>query len=241
MVIGYDPLGVAVIKPGAVTDETRQDLRRAVHKLLSECPTAILIDLSEVSHVPSLMQTTLLSLTVEASQEPATPLGFCTANAGLARELKQNGPAMQVFRDLDEARRALTNSAPGTPWIQRRLGSGSDAPRAAADHVTEACQTWKLSEIQAAAARETALQLVWMARGPYELHLTVSLRSRGQLLINVRNYSTAARSLADRSSNRIRLSPADEARILAAGAAGCGRLVTGAGVAWWAIINGRVG
>ena len=83
-----------------------------------------------------------------------------------------------------------------------------------------------------------AFHLVRVARGPYDLHLTLSLRSQRKLLINVRNYSTAVKSTSE-SRTRMALTPADEARILAKGATACGRLVTGAGVAWWAMLSGR--
>lgn len=237
MLTGQDPSGVAIIRPTAMSEASRHDVRKAVHKLLPECPAAILIDLSEMSHVPRLVQMTLLSLAIEAGQEPAIPLGFCTANPDVARELAQNGPTMRVFRDVAEARHALTSSAHGTWWIQRQLGSGSGAPSAAAGHIAEACQAWGLSETQMA-ARTVGFHLVSFARGPYELHLTVSLRPRQQLLINVRNFSTAAKSSREQTI-RMALAPADEARILAKGATGCGRLVTGAGVAWWAVLNGH--
>lgn len=235
MVSGHDRLGVAIIRPAEMSDGYRQVLSRAVHKLLPESPAAIVVDLSDVSSVSRLMQMTLLSLAIEASEEPATPLGFCITDAELARELAKNGPSMRVFASLDEARHALTTSGSGIPWIQRPLGSGSGAPGAAAGHVAEACLTWNLSEIKEN-ARSAAFQLVWLARGPFELHLTLALRPQQQLLINVRNYSTAARSTPARNV-RMRLNPADEARVLAKGAKACGRLVTGAGVAWWALLS----
>lgn len=237
MVVARDPLGVAIIRPTTMSDASRHALRNAVHKLLPECPAAIVIDLSGVSHVPKPVQMTLLSLVVEAGQEPAVPLGFCTGSGELARELARNGRTMRVFATTAEARRALTDATSATPWIHRSLGSGSSAPGMAAAHTAEACQFWPLSGIQAA-ARTVAFHLVWLARGPYELYLTLSLRPRRLLLINVRNYSTAAKASGQRNV-RMGLGPADEARILAKGATGCGRLVTGAGVAWWAMLSGE--
>jgi hypothetical protein len=220
-----------------MSDASRHVLRKAVHKLLPQCPAAILIDLSEVSEVPRLVQMTLLSLVVEASQEPATPLGFCTTNPDVAHALTQNGRTMRVFGTVDEARQALTSSAHRTLWIQHPLGSGSDAPRVAARHVAEACDKWQLSAI-ATPARSVAFHLVSLARGPYELHLTLSLRDEHQLLTNVRNYATTAKTSPQRNI-RMALGPGDEARIRASGAAGCGRMITGGGVAWWALIDGR--
>lgn len=238
MVIDYDPPGVAILRLTAMSDGCRHDLRKAVHKLLPECPAAIIVDLSEVSHVTRLVQMTLLALAVEAMQEPATPLGFCATDPEVIHDLTRNGRTMRVFANVDEARRALMAPTHSPSWIQRRLGSGSAMPSTAAGHVDDACSRWGLAPIQES-ARHVAFHLVWMARGPYELHLTLSLRSQRKLLINVRNYSSAAKSSPDRSI-RMGLTPVDEARILAKGATGCGRLVTGAGVAWWAMLNGHI-
>ena len=84
------------------------------------------------------------------------------------------------------------------------------------------------------AASAVAHELATMARGPFELHMTVSLRSQ-RLLINIRNYVMMDRS--SREHSRLRLSPSVEAKIIEAGAVACGQLVTVAGVAWWASLN----
>jgi len=162
-------------------------------------------------------------------------LGLCTANPDLILDLTQNGPTLRVFADHAEAQRALMASRHGTFWIHRSLGGGHDAPSIAARHAAEACLMWRLDGIQES-ARNVAFHLVWMARGPYDLNLTLSLRPERRLLINVRNYSTGARASAARNV-RLHLDPTDEARLLAKGAAACGRLVTSAGVAWWAILQ----
>jgi anti-anti-sigma regulatory factor len=232
-----DPLGAAIIRLTAESDACRHGLRKAVHKLLPECPAAIIIDLSETSQVSRLVQTTLLSLAIEAGQEPATPLGFCALNAEVARELAGSGPTLRVFPTVAKARQALMTSVPVPSWIHRALGSGPGAPTAAAAHVDEACLLWRLAQMNRQAST-AAFHLASLARGPYELHLTVSLRGPRRLLINVRNYSTAAASSPERYL-RQGLKPIEEAVILAHGATACGRMVNGAGVAWWAMLDGR--
>lgn len=234
MLIAHDPSGVAVIRLTAMSDSCRHDLRKAIHKLLPECPAAIIVDLSEVSHITRPVQMTLEALAVEAAQEPATPLGVCATNHEVIHDLSLNGRTMRIFPDVAEARIALIAPAQSPSWIHRRLGTGSATPSAAAGHADEACVRWGLKALQEA-ARNVAFHLVWMARGPYELHLTLSLRSPARLLMSVRNYSSAAKTSPERSI-RMGLPPQDEARLLAKGAASCGRLVTGAGVAWWAMI-----
>jgi anti-anti-sigma regulatory factor len=230
--VEHDPAGLAIVRVEAeLTADDRSDLRKTIYKLLAQCPAAIIVDLSAVSQVPPLIQMTLLALVVEASREPATPMLLCAPNSDVARSLSLNGPSMQVLPSVTEARRALATTPFMIEWFQRPLGRSQQAPSVAANHLASACVEWKVPELEAP-AKAVAFDLVTMARGPYELHMTVSLRLRQVLLINVRNYVMADRSA--REHVRMRLSPAARDQVLRGGAISCGQLVTSAGVAWWA-------
>jgi len=227
--------GVTIVWPeGDLVDSDRNDLRKVIYKLLAQSPKAIIIDLSAVSQMSPLIQMTLLAMAVEAAREPSMPLLLCTPAADLARSLSLNGPSMQVYPAVAEARRALVTAPHKIEWLQRPLGRSSHAPDLAGSHLSQACGLWQLPWMQMPASA-VAFDLAALARGPYELHLTVSLRSQWRLLINVRNYVIADRT--SREHSRMRLNPIMEARIIDDGAVACSQLVTGAGVAWWASLN----
>jgi len=237
MDVEFDPAGVAVLRPGTDLLETgRAGLHKAFHKVLAQSPAAVIIDLSAFTHVPPLIQMTLLALAVEAAREPATPLLLCAPDEDVARSLSSNESTMRVYSSMDEARRTLVSDPYTTEWIYRPLGRSMDAPSIAACHVADACAVWRLSRILMA-ARAVTFDLVWMACGPYDLHLTVTLHAERQLLVNVRNYPAAMAAQSRGGNTRIRLKPMAEAKIRDDGATACGQLVNGAGVAWWASVD----
>lgn len=237
MTVEHDPSGLAIVRcDRQMTEADRTDLRKIVYKLIAQAPAAIVIDLSASPQMPPLIQMTLLAMAVEAASEPATPLLLCTPAADVARSLTLNGPMMRVYPGVVEARQALAAAPHSNGWIQRPLGRMGRVSEIAAEHLQQVCALWQVPWMRAPAVA-VASDLATMARGPFDLHLTVSLRSHRRLLINIRNYVMA--DLSQRQHGRLKLNPKAEAQILGAGAIACGQLITGAGVAWWASLNCR--
>lgn len=236
MDVHFDPAGIAVLRPDAdLTQTGGVGLHKALYKVLARSPAAVIIDLSAFADVPPLIQMTLVSLAVEAAREPATPLLLCARDKDVARDLTLNGSMMRVYSSMAEARRALALEPYAAEWVYRPLGRSPEAPSIASCHVADACAVWRLSGILMAAHAVT-FDLVWMARGPYDLHLTVMLRTARLLLINVRNYP-AAMAARSGGTTRMHLKSRAEAQIRDNGATACGQLVSGAGVTWWASLD----
>jgi hypothetical protein len=237
LLVDQEPSGIAIVRrDGEMNEGDRSELRKVVYKLIAQCPAAIIIDLTACGRVPPLIQMTLLAMAVEAAREPATPLLLCAPDAEVARSLALNGPMMRVYPGVVEARRSLVAGPHGNVWIQQRLGRTARAADIATEHLWKTCSQWQIPWMQAPAS-SVAYDLVRMARGPFDLHMTVSLRPERHLLINVRNYVMA--DLSQRQHGRLKLNPKAETQLLGHGAVACGQLITGAGVAWWANLDCR--
>jgi len=135
---------VAVLRPFGVLDAyTAPDLRGALVESLTEQPTGLVIDVSDVSLTDDVALIVLATTARESLRWPGTRFAVGGATGAFAASLDRLGVAQYVMmcRDREAALREL-GRWPAPPSSRQRIEPNRFAPGVAREAVQEFCTRW---------------------------------------------------------------------------------------------------
>jgi anti-anti-sigma regulatory factor len=183
---------------GPLTSHSRHQLRRAVLKCLTECPAAVIIDLTGAYLVDRIAAAVFVTLRRDANGVGAgVNVIVCGATDQLlAQRIRALDRGQAIFCDLGDAIRGMHDGPPVSRWLFRRLPEGILAPIDAGVTIADACTRWGLVHL-AFPARAAMLDLFLTVRGcpPGELRMSATCPG-DRLLIGIRTPSSGTQPSA---------------------------------------------
>jgi ABC-type transporter Mla MlaB component len=177
--------GVLLLRAtGPLRAGNRHILWIAVRKAISECPDAVIVDLSSVRLIDTEAIAVFAGLRRNATASgPGVALMWCGASGTLADRLRRIDQHRPQYEDVDEAISALASGPPGERWLFRRLEPVAASVHTAGVIIVDACASWGAVEV-IHSSRRAAHDLVRTVRWcrPRELHLTAYHRDTDLLL-----------------------------------------------------------
>jgi anti-anti-sigma regulatory factor len=180
--------GAMLVHPaGPLTWRNRHHLRLEVLKCFAECPTAVILDLSDTTLVDRVAAAMFVALNREAAAGPGITVLICGAAGDLARRLSALEPRRPLYPGRAAAVRAIGGAPEVVDWVDRRLPPEPESTSVAGCLIADACAAWRLPHM-IHPARQVMFELVQAAyRCPPEtLHVIASLREP-QLVLSVRS------------------------------------------------------
>jgi anti-anti-sigma regulatory factor len=184
--------GAALVYPvGLLTMRNRRRLRTAVLKCLADCPTAVVLDLSDCSLVDQLAAAVFVAIRREAAAGPAINVLLCGASGAMAERIKALDPVQPMYATRDDAIDAIGRAPVVAAWRRQRFPVAPESTSLAGCMVADACADWQLPDL-IHPARSVMFELVHAAYvcSPEELRIIVSQRP-GSLLLSVRSHVPA--------------------------------------------------
>jgi hypothetical protein len=181
--------GIMVVRAaGPLREGNRHVLWIAVRKAISECPDAVIVDLSALRLVDPEAITVFAGLRRTATASgPGVALMWCGAAGLLADRLRRIDRQRPHYEDVTEAVSALSPGPPVERWLFQRLEPVPTSVHTAGVLMADACTAWGAVEV-IHSSRRAAFDLVRTMRWcrPRELHLTAYHRDT-DLLVCVRS------------------------------------------------------
>jgi anti-anti-sigma regulatory factor len=184
--------GAVLVYPvGLLTMRNRRRLRTAVLKCLAECPTAVVVDLSDCELVDQLAAAVFVAVRREAAAGPVINVLLCGATGSMAERIKALDPGQPVYPTRHEAVLAIDRAPVVADWRRERFPVAPESTSLAGCLVADACADWNLADL-IHPARSVMFELVHAAYvcSPEELRIIVSQRPGG-LLLSVRSHVPA--------------------------------------------------
>jgi anti-anti-sigma regulatory factor len=191
-VVSVPQQGALLVHPvGSLTMRNRRHLRSAVLKCLAECPTAVVIDLSDCELTDLLAAAVFVAVRLEAAAGPGINVLLCGATGALADRIEALDPGQLTYRTRDEAVHAIDQGLPVATWRRARFPSAPESTSLAGCLVADACIDWRLPDL-IHPARAVMFNLIHDAFvcSPNELRVIVSQRPAG-LVLSVRSHIPA--------------------------------------------------
>jgi anti-anti-sigma regulatory factor len=163
--------GVTTVRlAGDLNVATATTVRAAIGKAAAECPSAVLVDLTDMGQADAVRLSVLAAATHQAQQAWGVPVLLYAA----APQIRRGLGAYRTFVSLHENRReALTAAQENVPrWIRQRLSPAPTAAAAAREVLDEACLIWRLSPLRESArliASELAANAIVHAATAFEV------------------------------------------------------------------------
>lgn len=160
-------------------------------KCLADCPSAVVVDLSDCDLADQLAAAMFVAVRREAAAGPAINVLLCGASGAMAARIRALDPGQPSYRTRDEAIAAIDRGPVVATWRRERLPAEPESTSLAGCLVADACVDWRLSDL-VYPAREVMFNLVRAAYvcSPTELRVIVSQRLHG-LLLSVRSHVPA--------------------------------------------------
>jgi anti-sigma regulatory factor (Ser/Thr protein kinase) len=182
-------LPVALLRVSGVLDTVTSDaLRRAVARLLSGQPEALLIDVTDLKISEPQGLAVLSDVVCQTAEWPAVPIVLCGAGATTAATLAAS-PECAVVDTAPSCEQALRDTAeePEPHRIRVRLRPVPDACRQVRQLVTQTCAAWQRRDISATAALVATELVANVVRHAHTtMEFTVGLRD-GRMCLTVRD------------------------------------------------------
>jgi hypothetical protein len=169
----------------------RRRLRSAVLKCLADCPTAVLVDLSDCHLADQLAAAVFVTVRREAAVGPAINVLLCGASGDLRDRIMALDPSQPSYQTRREAIDAIRGGPVVGSWRRQRLPVAPESTSLAGCLVADACIDWNLPDL-IHPARAVMFDLVRAAYvcSPVELRVIVAQRLNG-LLLSVRSHVLA--------------------------------------------------
>jgi anti-anti-sigma regulatory factor len=184
--------GAVLVYPvGLLTMRNRRRLRTAVLKCLADCPTAVVVELSDCELVDQLAAAVFVAVRREAAAGPAIKVLLCGATGTMAERIKALDHGQPMYSTRREAVEAIDRAPIVADWRRERFPVAPESTSLAGCLVADACADWNLPDL-IHPARSVMFELVHAAYvcSPEELRIIVSQRSGG-LLLSVRSHVPA--------------------------------------------------
>jgi anti-anti-sigma regulatory factor len=169
----------------------RHRLRSTVLKCLADCPTAVVVDLSDCELADRLAAAVFVAVRREAAAGPAINVLLCGATGAMAERIEALDPGQSAGQTRQEAIGAIDRGLAVTTWRRERFAVAPEATSLAGCLVADACVDWNLPDL-VHPARAVMFDLVHDAYvcSPTELRVIVSQRPGG-LVLSVRSHTPA--------------------------------------------------
>jgi len=186
-----DQAALLVRPVGSLTMRNRRRLRSAVLKCLADCPTAVVVDLSDCRLADQLAAAVFVAVRREAAAGPAINVLLCGASGDLRSRIKALDPSQPCYATRREAIDAVPGGPAVASWRRQRFPATPDSTSLAGCMVADACVDWHRADL-IHPARAVMFDLVRAAHvcSPAELRIIVSPRADG-LLLSVRSHVPA--------------------------------------------------
>jgi hypothetical protein len=178
---------VVVTISGGLRRTNRHQVWVAVRQAITECPQAVLVDLTRTALIDPGAVTVFVGLQRGASTHgPGVPLLLCGAAGALAEQLRSICHC-RLYETTVEAISAICSGPDGERWLFRRLAPVGASVHVAGVLISDACALWGMPEL-IHAGRRAVFDLMRVAAWcpPTELHLTAFYR-KPELLLSVRS------------------------------------------------------
>ena len=191
-VVSVPARGALLVHPvGSLTMRNRRHLRSAVLKCLAECPTAVVVDLSDCELAEVLAAAVFVAVRREAAAGPGINVLLCGATGALASRIEALDPRQTIYPTRDEALDAVGDGPAVATWRRARFPAEPESTSLAGCLIADACADWRLPEL-IHPTRAVMFNLVHDAFvcSPNELRVIVSQRRNG-LVLSVRSHIPA--------------------------------------------------
>jgi anti-anti-sigma regulatory factor len=182
--------GALLVHPvGSLTLHNRHRLRSAVLKCLADCPTAVVVDLSDCEFADRLAAAVFVAIRREAAAGPAINVLLCGASGTMAERIEALDPGQSADQTRPEAIGAIDRGLAVATWRRARFPVAPESTSLAGCLVADACTDWNLPDLLHP-ARAVMFDLVHDAYvcSPTELRVIVSRRPAG-LVLSVRSHT----------------------------------------------------
>jgi hypothetical protein len=168
---------------GSLTMRNRRRLRSSVLKCLADCPTAVVVDLSDCRLAELLAAAVFVAVRREAAVGPGINVLVYGASGALAERIKALDPTQPSYETRQQAIDAVECGPIVPSWRQQRLPVEPETASLAGCLIADACVDWHLPDL-VYAARAVMFDLVRAAFvcSPAELRIIVSQRPTGILM-----------------------------------------------------------
>jgi hypothetical protein len=166
----------------------RHRLRSTVLKCLADCPTAVVVDLSDCELADRLAAAVFVAVRREAAAGPAINVLLCGATGAMAERIEALAPGQRADQTRPDAVNAIDQGLTVATWRRGRFSAAPEATSLAGCLVADACVDWNLPDL-IHPARGVMFDLVHAAYvcSPTELRVIVSKRL-GSLVLSVRSH-----------------------------------------------------
>jgi anti-anti-sigma regulatory factor len=191
LLITVEPLpeqGVLVVRPvGRLTLSNRHSLRSAVLKCLSECPAAVVVDVSDCVLADRLAVVVFVALRVEAATGPGIAVLLCGARGVMGERIEALTVGHISYPTLTVALSAIGRGPQAPSWRRERFLTTPESVSLAGCMITDACVDWGRPDL-VHPARAVMFELIHDAFvcAPSELRVIMSQRP-GCLALSVRS------------------------------------------------------
>jgi len=155
---------------GELTLTTVTTVRSAIGKAAAECPTAVIVDLSDFRRAGRVPLSVLATATYQAQLTWGVPVLLCAAEPGIEPELRAFRSYIALYDDHWRAVTAVRAYVPR--WMRQHLNPEPCSAAAARSLVGEACLVWNLPHVRDAArlvASELTANAVVHAATPFDV------------------------------------------------------------------------
>lgn len=132
---------------GVLTTATRAKVTTAVASCLAESPTAVIVDLTDLTFDSPIERAVLLRLDLMAGREPAVALLWCATPGSIGAQLARLTPGARIYPDVAGAIVSVLSGPNSAHWAHFPLTGTVDSPAEARLLVGDACLRWGLDHI----------------------------------------------------------------------------------------------
>lgn len=231
--------GITTVRlDGALSAAAVPEVGTAMAKVAAECPSAVVVDSSELRHDADALLSVFAAVTHDAQLHWGVPVLLCGATPGVREGLGAFRTYVALYEDGSQAALAVNANVPR--WVRRHLPPEPSSAAAARNVTGEACLTWGLPHLRSAArlvANELAANAIVHAVSEFDLTVVHTGR---YLRIGVRDDAAAMPRVPDEppvTSTLMRPGSGRGLRIVAAAATHWGATAVPGGKVVWALLR----
>jgi anti-anti-sigma regulatory factor len=231
--------GITTVRlDGALSPATVTEVGTAIAKAAAECPAAVIVDLSGLSHHDDPLLSVFATMTHDAQLHWGVQLLLCEAPPGVREGLEAFRTYVALYEDRSQASLAVHANVPS--WIRKHLPPVPPSAAVARKVTGEACLTWGLAPLYGPArlvANELAANAIVHARADFDLTVVHTGRF---LRVGVQDTCTAMPRCPEEpaaTSTLMRPGSGRGLRIVAAAATHWGATPVSGGKIVWALLS----
>ncbi|WP_250006682.1 hypothetical protein [Actinoplanes sp. M2I2] len=163
--------GVTTVRlDGELSAVTVPEVGTVIAKAVAECPPAVIVDLTGLSHDEDPLLVVFATMTHDAQLHWGVPVLLCQATPGVQEGLSAFRPYVALYEDTSQAMLAVHANVPR--WVRRHLPPQPHSAAVARNVTGEACLTWGVEGLRGPArlvANELAANAIVHSGGEFDL------------------------------------------------------------------------